>query len=78
MALPTYTPDQRRELAGKIGCDEQYVYQILTGLKTASPALARRFHDADPTACLQDLRPKDWAEIWPELLEQVVPVSASI
>ena len=68
MALPSYTPERRREIAAKLQIDEQYVYQILVGLKTASPALARRFHEVDADARLQDLRPKDWYAIWPELI----------
>ena len=70
MALPKYTADQRREAAAVLQIDEQYVYQILTKLRTASPALARQFHEYDPTAILQDLRPHDWAQIWPELISQ--------
>jgi len=67
MALPNYTPARRREIAQLLGCDEQYVYQVSKGIKTASPALARRLHEIDPDARLQDLRPDDWSEIWPEL-----------
>lgn len=36
--------------------------------QTASPALARQLHGIDPSARLQDLRPKDWMDIWPELI----------
>lgn len=69
MALPTYTPEQRRTAAALLQIDEQYVYQIFAGIKSPSPALARRIHGLDPTARLQDLRPADWHEIWPELAE---------
>lgn len=68
MALPKYTPERRREIAAKLNVDEQYVYQVVSGLKTASPALARRLHEIDVGARLQDLRPDDWQEIWPELI----------
>ena len=68
MALPKYTPERRREIATALDVDEQYVYQVSTGLKTASPALARRLNALDPTARLQDLRPDDWHLIWPELV----------
>jgi DNA-binding transcriptional regulator YdaS (Cro superfamily) len=67
MTLPAYTPERRREIAARLGVDEQYVYQVMRGLKVASPALARRFHEIDPAATLQDLRPDDWQDIWPEL-----------
>ena len=73
MALPSYTPEQRRDLAEKLGLAEQYVYQVLTAKRIASPVLARRIHRADGRARLQDLRPHDWHVIWPELIgaEQV-------
>lgn len=71
MALPKYTSDRRREIAAKLQIDEQYVYQVFAGLKTASPALARKLHEIDPAARLQDLRPNDWSVIWPELAEPV-------
>jgi len=67
MALPQYTPDRRREIAVALGIDEQYLYQLSKELKTASPALARKWHEIDPEARLQDLRPDDWHEIWPDL-----------
>lgn len=69
MALPKYTPERRREIAAALGIDEQYVYQVFAGLKTASPALARQFHGLDADVRLQDLRPADWQTIWPELAE---------
>lgn len=68
MAIPTYTPERRREIAQQLRIDEQYVYQITRGLKTASPALAKQFNQADPDALLWDLRPNDWHVIWPELI----------
>ena len=68
MALPKYTPDRRREIAAALKIDEQYIYQVFAGIKTASPALARQFHSIDNEARLQDLRPDDWREIWPELI----------
>lgn len=69
MPLPIYTADRRREIAEKLSIDEQYLYQIVRGLSTASPALARQLHKIDPTAALQELRPTDWQAIWPELSE---------
>lgn len=68
MAIPTYTPEKRRELALRLGIESQYLYQIARGLKTASPALAKQFNQADPQAQLWDLRPDDWHLIWPELI----------
>lgn len=68
MAFPTYTAKQRREISAKLGIDEQYVYQILAGVKIPGAALARQFHELDSRVRLQDLRPQDWPLIWPELL----------
>ena len=70
MTLPTYTPDRRRALASQLEVDEQYLYQITRGLKIASPSLARRWHEIDKEATLQDLRPDDWQIIWPELAQK--------
>lgn len=67
MPIPNYTPEHRRSLAQKLGIDEQYLYQIVRGLRVASPALARSLNAEDPEARLQDLRPEDWHLIWPEL-----------
>lgn len=72
MALPVYTPERRREIAQQLGINEQYLYQIVCGLKTAKPALARRINAIDPEAKLVDLRPDDWQAIWPELAEAKV------
>ena len=71
MTLPLYTPDRRRQIAKMLNVDEQYIYVISRGIKFASPALARRWHEIDPEATLQDLRPVDWKVIWPELLKPV-------
>jgi hypothetical protein len=68
MALPTYQPARRAEIADQLGIDEQYLYQLGRNLATASPALARKWNAIDPEATLQDLRPNDWQGIWPELI----------
>lgn len=72
MAIPVYTPERRREIAQQLSIEEQYLYQITRGLKTASPALAKQLHTIDPNADLKDLRPNDWHQIWPELAEAKV------
>jgi len=68
MALPNYTPERRREVAVTLDIDEQYLYQILRGLRAAAPALARSLNYIDADARLWDLRPDDWHRIWPELI----------
>jgi DNA-binding transcriptional regulator YdaS (Cro superfamily) len=67
MALPSYTPERRREVAAALEIEEQYLYQILRGIRTASPALARELNRIDSSFSLSDLRPDDWMRIWPEL-----------
>ena len=69
MTLPMLPPDRRREIAGELGVSEQYLYQILRGDGVASPALARRLNSLDGRLELKELRPDDWAIIWPELAE---------
>lgn len=67
MALPTLTVEERKRLAQRVGIVDQYIYLLMRGLKKPSPAVARRLHEADPRFRLQDLRPDDYSEIWPEL-----------
>ncbi|WP_382155379.1 hypothetical protein [Hydrogenophaga sp. ANAO-22] len=69
MALPSYPAEKRREIASRLGIEEQYLYQITRGLKTAGAALAKQLNTVDPAAQLWDLRPDDWHLIWPELIE---------
>lgn len=63
------TPRDRRELAALVGCNEQYLYQCLTGRNAMQPLDAvraerrtggrlRRWH----------VRTRDWHLIWPELI----------
>lgn len=70
MPLPNYSPERRREVAQAAKISEAYLYQILTGKSSsqAKPALARRLNAIDPELRLQDLRPDDWRDIWPELV----------
>lgn len=70
MAIPTLTAQQGRVLAEKVGTTPAYLYQVLTGRRTANPALARCINAADPRILLSDLRPDDWTLIWPELATQ--------
>jgi DNA-binding transcriptional regulator YdaS (Cro superfamily) len=67
MPKPNYTPEHRHRIAALLQIDEQYLYQIVRGLKTASPALARKIHEIDASFKLEDLRPNDYWIIWPDL-----------
>lgn len=65
------TPEQRRDVAAKVGVHEQYLYQCLTGRRDMNPAEARRIESE--TAGLitrQMLCQKTWRGIWPELADQ--------
>lgn len=62
MTVPTLTPPERRELAIKVCTTGAYLYQVLTGRRTADAALARQIHAVDPRIELQDLRPEAWQQ----------------
>lgn len=68
MPITEHPPTRRRQIAEAIGIEDQYAYQIIKGIRTASPALARSWHDLEPSDALWDLRPNDWHQIWPELI----------
>ena len=75
--LPVLTPERRRSIAELAGVREQYLYQVLRGLKTPAPALARKLNSLDAELRLQDLRPDDWREIWPELVDKEEKISSA-
>lgn len=75
------TPEDRKRLAAKAGISDAVLYQSMSGYSQINPAKCvlveaalegelRRWH----------LRPKDWHEIWPELigLEGAPPVPAKV
>lgn len=64
------TAADRRALAVKVGVDEQYLYQCLTGRNTGMSAAeaVRVERESGLTVRRWDLRPKDWHLIWPELV----------
>lgn len=70
------TPERRRSIAELAGVREQYLYQILRGLKAPAPALARKLNGLESELRLQELRPDDWRDIWPELDLQEKPATA--
>jgi DNA-binding transcriptional regulator YdaS (Cro superfamily) len=62
------TPEQRREVAEKVGVHEQYLYQCLSGRRDMNPAEARRIEsETDGFITRQMLCQKTWRGIWPEL-----------
>lgn len=60
-------PDARAELQELLGIKKSYLSQLASGRATISPA---RCHLIKKFTCgkvdLPDLRPADWAEIWPD------------
>lgn len=68
MAINQHPPSRRKEIASALSIDEQYAYQIIRGIRVASPALAREWVRIAPEDDLWSLRPNDWHLIWPELI----------
>lgn len=68
---PNFTPESRRQVAGALGLNEQYLYQVLTGRRAPSPELCSDIERETHGAVMRwDLRPDDWRRIWPELLQR--------
>ena len=65
------TPAERKSIADKVGVNEQYLYQCLTGLRDMNPANARRIEEETGGAVTrQMLCQKTWQGIWPELADK--------
>ena len=61
-------------LAARIGIAPAFLYQIAHGKRQASAALARSIESATGGAVSRrDLRPDDWGDIWPELIDAEHP-----
>ncbi len=59
----------RKALAERVGVDEQYLYQCLTGRKAMTPAEAVRVErESGHVVRRWNLRRDDWHRIWPELI----------
>ena len=65
------TPDERRQLAEKVGINEQYLYQCLTGRREMSAWEAVRVEQqTQGRVTRQMVCQETWQRIWPELVEQ--------
>jgi DNA-binding transcriptional regulator YdaS (Cro superfamily) len=65
------TPDERRQLAEKVGINEQYLYQCLTGRREMSASEAVRVEmETKGKISRKMLCQESWKGIWPELVEQ--------
>jgi DNA-binding transcriptional regulator YdaS (Cro superfamily) len=64
------TPDERRQLAEKVGINEQYLYQCLTGRREMSASEAVRVEkESGGKISRRMLCQGSWQAIWPELVE---------
>ena len=64
------TPDERRQLAEKVGINEQYLYQCLTGRREMSASEAVRVEQETNGRLNRKMLCQDsWNAIWPELVE---------
>lgn len=64
------TPDERRQLAEKVGINEKYLYQCLTGRREMSASEAVRVEQAsDGRLTRKMVCQASWQAIWPELVE---------
>lgn len=62
------TPKERQAWAIKLGINEQYLYQCLTGRRDMGPTEARRVEaESDGAITRQMICQKTWQGIWPEL-----------
>jgi len=65
------TPDERRQLAEKVGINEQYLYQCLTGRREMSAWEAVRVEQQSEGRLTRKMVCQgSWQSIWPELVEQ--------
>lgn len=62
---------KQSDIARKIGVSCSYMNQMVTGYRPIPVEYCARIELAtDGTVTRKDLRPDDWQEIWPELVEQ--------
>jgi len=63
------TPDERRQLAEKVGMNEQYLYQCLTGRREMSAWEAVRIEQqTEGRVSRKMVCQGSWKSIWPELV----------
>jgi DNA-binding transcriptional regulator YdaS (Cro superfamily) len=64
------TADERRQLAEKVGINEQYLYQCLTGRRDMSAIEAVRVEqETDGRVGRKMVCQGSWQSIWPELVK---------
>lgn len=71
MSSKKISPKERAEIARKCEIGDQYLYQVISGRRIPSGVLASKIEKASGgVLSRKDLRPSDWADLWPELAEQ--------
>lgn len=64
-------PTQRRELAQRCAIAPDYLYQVLTRRKVASPRLSVLLErESGGVVNRKELYPDTWPHIWPELADK--------
>lgn len=81
MDLKTYLSSLERggasKLAEAIGVSASFLSQMAAGSSAISPARCVSIEKATGgTVSRRDLRPDDWQDIWPELINQPAQVAA--
>lgn len=81
MDLKTYLSSLERggasKLAEAIGVSSSFLSQMAAGSSAISPARCVSIEKATSgTVSRRDLRPDDWQDIWPELINQPAQVAA--
>jgi DNA-binding transcriptional regulator YdaS (Cro superfamily) len=59
------------DLAQKVGVSQSMISQIATGLRPCPiPTCVAIERETEGSVSRKDLRPDDWQEIWPELVDE--------
>jgi len=68
--LAPMSPDDRESFAVKCGTTRGHLHNVMYLTKSCSPLLASAIErESGGAVKRQELRPSDWAAVWPELSE---------
>lgn len=68
--LNSLDKQRRKEFCQRVGKTENYLRKTISAKRLFREKLCTRIEEsADGKVSRKDLRPNDWAEIWPELVE---------
>lgn len=81
MNIQTYLkkhPEKRGEIASSLGVSVAYVYQWMRGIRPVPVQYCAAIEKVTVGAVSRkDLRPDDWQEIWPELIDSCLNFTCS-